>query len=172
MLPLPPGAFMPAQFPAFFSDTSRLLRLHTRLGPDRLLAESIRGEEAIGEGYAFTITALSLDAGISLRALIGQPALLELLTVDAGRPRAFHGYLTVAELNGANGGMARYTLSLQPWSTFLAHTRDSRIFQDMSVPDIVDTVLKAWQGRGRLVPDWRFDLADPGSYPKRSLATQ
>ncbi|MGO4475940.1 type VI secretion system Vgr family protein [Massilia sp. 2TAF26] len=163
---------MPAQFPAFFSDTSRLLRLHTRLGPDRLLAESIRGEEAIGEGYAFTITALSLDAGISLRALIGHPALLELLTVDAGRPRAFHGYLTVAELNGANGGMARYTLSLQPWSTFLAHTRDSRIFQDMSVPDIVDTVLKAWQGRGRLAPDWRFDLADPGSYPKRSLTTQ
>ena len=67
---------MPAQFPAFFSDTtqtSRLLRLHTRLGPDRLLAESVRGEEAIGEGYAFTIAALSLDAGIPLRALIGQP---------------------------------------------------------------------------------------------------
>lgn len=57
---------MPAQFPAFFSDytqTTRLLRLYTRLGPERLLAESIRGEEAIGEGYAFTITALSLDAG-------------------------------------------------------------------------------------------------------------
>jgi len=166
---------MPAQFPAFFSDitqTNRLLRLHTRLGPDRLLAESVGGEEAIGEGYAFTITALSLDAGIPLRSLIGQPVLLELLTVDAGMPRAFHGYLAAAELNGANGGMARYTLSLQPWSAFLAHTRDSRIFQDMSVPDIVDTVLKAWQGRGRLVPDWRFDLADPGSYPTRSLATQ
>lgn len=166
---------MPAQFSAFFSDTaqtSRLLRLHTCLGPDRLLAESMRGEEAIGEGYAFTITALSLDAGIPLRTLIGQPALLELLTVDAGMPRPFHGYLAAAELNGANGGMARYTLSLQPWSAFLAHTRDSRIFQDMSVPDIVDTVLKAWQGRGRLAPDWRFDLADPGSYPKRSLTTQ
>jgi uncharacterized protein involved in type VI secretion and phage assembly len=32
-------------------------------------------------GYTFTISALSLDAGISLRALLGQPALLELLTV-------------------------------------------------------------------------------------------
>jgi uncharacterized protein involved in type VI secretion and phage assembly len=55
--------------------------------------------------------------------------------------------------------MARYTLTLRPWTAFLAHTRDSRIFQDMSVPDILDAVLKAWQGRGRLVPDWRFDLA-------------
>jgi type VI secretion system secreted protein VgrG len=166
---------MPEQFPAFFSDftqTTRLLRLHTPLGQDRLLAECVRGEEAIGEGYAFTISALSLDAGIALRALVGQPALLELLTVHDSQPRAFHGYLAAAELNGANGGMARYTLTLRPWSAFLAHTRDSRIFQDMSVPDILDAVLKAWQGRGRLIPDWRFELADPGCYPKRSLATQ
>jgi type VI secretion system secreted protein VgrG len=98
-----------------------------------------------------------------LRALVGQPALLELLTAGDGLPRAFHGYLTAAEMNGANGGMARYTLTLRPWSAFLAHTRDSRIFQDLSVPDILDTVFKAWQGRGQLAPSWRFDLADPGA---------
>jgi type VI secretion system secreted protein VgrG len=166
---------MPAQVPALFSEytqITRLLRLTTPLGPNRLLAECVRGEEAIGEGYAFTISALSLDAGISLRALIGQPALLELLTAHDGALRVFHGYLTAAEMNGANGGMARYTLTLRPWSALLAHTRDSRIFQDMSVPDIVDAVFKTWQGRGRLVPSWRFDLADPSTYPKRSLATQ
>lgn len=166
---------MPKQFPAFFSDftqTTRLLRLHTPLGPDRLLAECVRGEEAVGVAYAFTISALAPDAGIGLRSLVGQPALLELLTAGEGTPRAFHGLLTAAEMNGANGGMARYTLSLRPWSAFLAHTRDSRIFQDLSVPDIIDAVFKTWQGRGRLAPSWRFDLADPGSYPKRSLATQ
>jgi type VI secretion system VgrG family protein len=166
---------MPEQFPSVFSDftqTTRLLRLHTPLGPDRLLAECVRGEEAIGEGYAFTVSALSLDAGISLRTLVGQPALLELLTSASGMPRAFHGIVTAADMNGANGGMARYTLTLRPWSAFLAHTRDSRIFQDLSVPDIIDAVFKAWQGRGRLAPSWRFDLADPGSYEKRSLATQ
>jgi uncharacterized protein involved in type VI secretion and phage assembly len=163
------------QFSSFFSDytqTTRLLRLSTPLGPDRLLAECVHGEEAISEGYAFTISALSLDAGIPLRALLGQPALLELLTAHDGACRPFHGYLTAVELNGANGGMARYTLTLRPWTAFLAHTRDSRIFQDMSVPDILDAVLKAWQGRGRLAPGWRFDLADPSIYPKRSLTTQ
>lgn len=166
---------MSKQFPSFVSDftqTTRLLRLHTPLGPDRLLAECVRGQEAIGEGYRFTISALSLDAGISLRTLVGQPALLELLTAGDGMRRAFHGLLTAIEMNGANGGMARYTLILQPWTAFLAHTRDSRIFQDLSVPDIIDAVFKAWRGRGRLAPSWRFDLADPGSYPKRSLATQ
>ncbi|CAH0247133.1 Actin cross-linking toxin VgrG1 [Massilia sp. Bi118] len=166
---------MPEQTPSLFSDftqATRLLRLHTPLGPDRLLAECVRGEEAITDTYAFTISALSLDAGIGLRSLVGQPALLELLTSGDGRLRAFHGLLTAVELNGANGGMARYTLTLRPWSAFLAHTRDSCIFQDLSVPDIIDAVFKTWQGRGRLAPDWRFDLADPGSYPKRSLATQ
>jgi type VI secretion system secreted protein VgrG len=58
---------MPAQFPSLFSDftqATRLLRLHTPLGPDRLLAECVRGEEGLSENYAFTISALSLDAGI------------------------------------------------------------------------------------------------------------
>jgi type VI secretion system VgrG family protein len=155
-----------------FTQTTRLLRLHTALGSERLLAECVRGEEAISEGYVFTISALSLEAAIRLRALIGQPALLELLTAHDGVRRNFHGYLTAVEQNGANGGLARYTLTLRPWSAFLALTRDSRIFQNMSVPDILDAVFRTWQGRGRLVPDWRFDLADSGAYPKRSIATQ
>jgi len=166
---------MPTPFPPFFSDftqTTRLLRLHTPLGPDQLLAEYANAQEAISDAYTLTISTLSLDAGISLRALIGQPALLELLTANKGAPRVFHGILTAAQLNGANGGMARYTLTLRPCIAFLAHTRDSRVFQDLSVPDILDVVFKAWQGRGRLAPSWRFDLADPGSYEKRSLCTQ
>jgi type VI secretion system secreted protein VgrG len=168
-------AFMPAQMMSLFADytqTTRLLRLATPLGPEQLLAECVRGEESISESYTFTISALSLDAGISLRALLGQPALLELLTVNNGELRPFHGYLTAVELNGANGGMARYTLTLQPWTAFLARTRDSRVFQNMTVFDILDAVFTTWQGRGKLAPAWRFDIADRSVYPVRSLTTQ
>ncbi|MFL6673819.1 MAG: type VI secretion system Vgr family protein [Massilia sp.] len=155
-----------------YTQATRLLRLTTPLGEDELLAECVRGEEAISEGYSFTISALSLDAGISLRALLGQPALLELLTVNSGEWRPFHGHLSAVELNGANGGMARYTLTLQPWSAFLAHSRDSRVFQDMNVFDILDVVFGAYHGRGKLAPAWRFDVADRSIYPVRSLTTQ
>lgn len=154
------------------TQTTRLLRLTTPLGTEELLAECVRGEEAISKAYTFTISALSLDAGISLRRLLGQPALLELLTVESGKLRPFHGHLTQVELNGANGGMARYTLTLQPWTAFMAHTRDSRLFQDKNVFDIVDSVFGAWQGRGRMAPAWRFDIADPSIYSQRSLTTQ
>lgn len=166
---------MPDQTASLFTShtqTTRLLRLSTALPADALLAECVRGEEGISEGYTFTISALSLDAGLSLRSLLGRPALLELLTVDRNAPRAFHGHLTEIEINGANGGMARYTLTLQPWTAFLKHGRDSRIFQNMNVFDILDAVFRPWQGRGTLVPAWRFDIADRSVYPVRSLTTQ
>ncbi|RSZ59628.1 type VI secretion system tip protein VgrG [Massilia atriviolacea] len=155
-----------------FTQTTRLLRLTTPLGANTLLAECVRGEETISAGFGFTISALSTDAGIELRSLLGQPALLELLTVDGAQPRPFHGHLTTVELTGANGGLARYTLTLQPWSVFLAQGRDSRVFQDMTVCDILDAVFSSFQGMGTLAPAWRFDIAERAVYPLRSLTTQ
>jgi type VI secretion system secreted protein VgrG len=161
-----------ARFLGDFSQATRLLRLTTPLGSDELLAECVRGEESISAAYTFAITALSSNADLSLRALLGQPALLELLTATGDQARPFHGYLTAVEMNGANGGMARYTLSLQPWLVFLGHTRDSRVFQDMTVFDILEAVFGAYQGRGKLAPEWRFEINDRSVYPKRSLTTQ
>ena len=155
-----------------FTQTTRLLRLTTPLGRDELLAECVRGEEAISGGYSFTISALSTNSDISLRSLLGQPALLELLTVSGGAARPFHGHITAVEANGANGGMARYTLTLEPWVKFMAHSRDSRVFQDMTVFDILDAVFGAYQGKGTLAPGWRFEIADRSIYPTRSLTTQ
>ncbi|MEN3294077.1 MAG: type secretion system secreted protein VgrG, partial [Burkholderiales bacterium] len=45
-------------------------------------------------------------------------------------------------------------------------------FQDKSVIEILDSVFKTYAGRGRLIPDWRFELADSRVCPKRSLTTQ
>lgn len=152
---------------------TRLLRLTTPEGSAQLLVECVRGEEAIGKPFVFDISTLSTDADIPLKSLIGQPALLQLVTAaGAGALRPFHGHLTQVELSASNGGLARYALRLQPWTAFLAHNRDSRVFQDMSVCDILDAVLGSWQGQGTLVPEWRFDLAERSLYPRRSLCTQ
>jgi type VI secretion system secreted protein VgrG len=159
-----------AAFGRHTQDT-RLLRLTTPLG-DHLLAECMQGEEGISRSFDFAIDALSLDADLSLRALIGQPALLQLLTADTDTFRAFHGYVTAAEMTGANGGFARYALRLQPWTSFLALGRDSRVFQDMTVFDILDVVFGSYAGRARLAPAWRLEVADREVYPKRSLTTQ
>ena len=156
-----------------FTQHGRILRLSTAAGHEALLAESLRGEEEIDQGFRFQVAALSLDAAIPLKSLVGQPVLLELLTsAGPAQLRPFHGHVTAAELTGANGGFARYQLTIEPWTAFLALGRDTRIFQDKTVFDILDTAFQAYGGKGRLTPAWRYDIRDRSRYPQRSLTTQ
>ena len=155
-----------------FTQSTRLLRLTTALRSNVIVAECVRGEEAICSPYRLVISALSLDAFISLRTLLGKPALLELQTAKPGSCRPFHGYITAAEACGSNGGMARYKLTLQPWIVFAGLGRDFRVFHDKTVIEILETVFGAYRLGGKIAPAWRFDLADVSVYPKRSLATQ
>jgi type VI secretion system secreted protein VgrG len=154
-----------------FTQHRRVLRLSAPGAAESLLAETLRGDEEIGRGFRLQVTALSLDADIPLKSLIGQPVLLELQTTTA-QPRPFHGHVTAAELTGANGGFARYQLTVEPWTAFLGLGRDSRIFQDKSVFDILEAVFHDYNGKGRLAPAWRFEIRDRDAYPQRSITTQ
>jgi type VI secretion system VgrG family protein len=152
---------------------NRILRLTTPLGPEQLVAECLRGEEGLSQPYRLTVTALSSDAAIPLKSLLGQPALLELMTAASrDQLRPFHGHVTAARMLGADGGLARYELTIAPWYAFLGAGRDSRVFQDQGVFDILDALFNGWRDAGKLVPQWRYDIADRAVYPKRSLTCQ
>ena len=87
---------------------TRLLRLTTPQGAAQLLVECVRGEEAIGKPFVFDVSTLSTDAAIPLKSLLGQPALLELVTATGlAALRPFHGHITAIELSGSNGGLDR-----------------------------------------------------------------
>lgn len=153
------------------AQSDRLLRLHTPLGPDVLVAEAVHGWESLdGGGFAFEITALAGDAQLPLEALLGEPALLELLTADSRTAlRPFHGHVSACERLGANGGLARYRLRLEPWLALLRLRTDCVVFHDMSVVEIVDHL---FQGHERLAPAWRWELADASVYRRRGTCTQ
>ena len=158
---------------ASFTQDTRLLQLTTPYGTDKLIVECMRGEEGLSQCYAFKLTVLSTDPAIPAKSLIGQPALLELLTVASREHlRPFHGHITAVESLKADGGWARYAITLSPWYAFLGQGRDSRIFQDKTVIEILDAIFGAWKSLGKLIPAWRFDLSDPAVYPKRSITTQ
>jgi type VI secretion system secreted protein VgrG len=170
--------------------TDRLMRLHTPLdshyGPDTLIPETLQGSEVIGTqrdaaapthppvtGYRLTLTALSYQSDIPLTPALGQPVLLELLTAQSRTElRPFHGHITRFERLASDGGLTRYRLTIEPWLSLLRHRRDSTVYQDMSVIDILDAVLRDGRGEGDYTPAWQFNLADPSIYPKRSLTTQ
>ncbi|MFN3297638.1 type VI secretion system Vgr family protein [Caldimonas sp.] len=163
---------------AGFDQHERLLRLHTPLGPQVLLAEQAVITESIGPcegvvGFRIEMTALSVSAHLELDALMGRAVRLDLLTAASrSRLRSFHGHVTHASVLGSDGGFARYALVIEPWLSLLAHRVDSRCFQGMSVPGIVEQVFAHYQQRGALMPAWRWALADPQSYPERSLCIQ
>jgi type VI secretion system secreted protein VgrG len=173
----PSGASFGSLLRAGFEQRHRLLVLHTPLGANRLLAETLQGTESIDEGgFRFELTALSDDAYIPLKSLLGQPVRLDLQTAQSRTDlRPFHGHVTQAELIASNGGLARYRLVIEPWLAFLHYRQDSYLFQDMSVFDIVDSVFNDYQGQGRLTPQWRWEVpqkADRGTYPQRGITTQ
>ena len=153
--------------------TDRLLRLHTPLGGDVLVAERLDGWEAVDHGgFRFELSALSSDAMLPLDALPGAPVLLELLTADSRSDlRPFHGHVTAFERIGSNGGMARYRLVIEPWLSLLHLRQDNYAFRDASVVEIVEQVFGHYT-RGVVAPVWRWELADRSVYLKRSLTTQ
>ena len=159
---------------AGFTQASRLLDLTTPLGQDTLLAERLQGTEQLSDGgFVLEVDALSGDAHIPLKSLIGQPAQVKLQTA-LGRDahRVWCGLVTEARFEGANGGFARYRLRIEPWLALLRQRRDSYAFQDLSVIDIVDSVFGDYQGQGALAPQWRWEVKDRDAYAKRSLTIQ
>ena len=169
---------------------NRLIELHTVLGADVLVAERMEVDEGIAPhpaalpddgghadppatGCRIVVHALSVDAHLELKQLIGQPALVELLTSHSRHVlRPWHGHITRAALIGSDGGLARYRLVIEPWLSFLGHRQDSWVFQDRTVREIVEEVFADYQAAGRLTPAWRWDVADDSDYPRRSLCTQ
>lgn len=157
---------------------TRLLRLHTPLGGDVLLAERAQITEGIGPrqtqpAYAIDLLALSTKADIQPTDLIGQPVLLELLTANSTTQlRPFHGHVLAFELLGSDGGYARYRLQIGAWLDFLRHRTDAWIFQDQSVVEITESIFADYAAQGTLQPKWRWDLKDEAVYPKLSTLSQ
>ncbi|WP_290902815.1 type VI secretion system Vgr family protein [Aquabacterium sp.] len=117
-----------------------------------LLLERFELHEAVSEPFHLTLQVLMLDAHVPLKQLCGQALTLRTQLADGGHVLR-SGIVTEVRALHADGGFARKALTVQPWVALLAHTLNSRIWQDRSLIDIVDDVLSQH-------PDlavWRWD---------------
>ncbi|MDB5755611.1 MAG: type secretion system tip protein VgrG [Massilia sp.] len=125
------------------SQNARLITLATAQDsglPESLMAERFVGREAVNELFRFEVDALSVSTDLELDQFLGEEITLKLLLADGSR-RAWHGICTRAAWVGADGGVARYRLRLEPALHLLRERRDSYIFQDKTVQEIVDELL-------------------------------
>ena len=99
--------------------------------PESLMAERLTGREGVNELFRFDIDALSTSSSLELGQFIGEELTIRLLQPD-GSFRSWHGLCTQASWLGADGGVARYRLRLEPALALLRLRRDNYIFQDKS----------------------------------------
>ena len=141
---------------AQFSSASRLYALtvgegEAELGSGGLLVEAFAADDVVQGIGGRDVIVLSTDAHISLAPLLGQTASLEVSLADGTRTR-FDGDISEVAMLGSEGGLARYRLRLSPWMWRLSQVRNSRVWQDKSVIEIVDDVFGAYGA----VAKWRW----------------
>ncbi|SUX29417.1 type VI secretion system Vgr family protein [Chromobacterium vaccinii] len=136
-----------SSFASAFGQDNRLLTLQLGTGQiaaEQLLPLSLDGEEGVSRAYRYTLTCLSPDGNIELKTLLGQPARIGIADAD-GDETIRCGVVSQAKLAGSDGGFAKYDLIIEPPFALLRHRRTSRVFQDLSVPDIVKQILSEHQ---------------------------
>ncbi|KGO98759.1 type VI secretion system Vgr family protein [Novilysobacter defluvii] len=136
-----------------FTGATRLYALDLQDCPTELVVERWQGHEALSSGFEWWVDVLSTNAHLPLDPMIGRRATLWTRMADGGRlPRS--GLVREAACLGGDGGLARYRLCLVPWTWLLGQGRHSRVFEDMTVLEIVAEVLAGY------APLARWQVAD------------
>ncbi|THC45818.1 type VI secretion system Vgr family protein [Massilia sp. Mn16-1_5] len=137
-----------------FSSSTRLYELSfldPACGSGGILVEAFAAIEALQEPGWRDVIVLSTSAHLDPATLLGQPAALDITLANGGRER-FSGEINEVAMLGSDGGLARYRLRIVPWIWRLGQVRNSRVWQDRSVIEIVDAVFAAYQPLAR----WRW----------------
>jgi type VI secretion system secreted protein VgrG len=114
-----------------------------------LLFERLSCTERLSELFCFDLAVVSERHDVSADQLLGQPVTVS-VKLPGGGARPFSGLVTRFVRTGEQTtGMTqsarqlyRYQLRLQPWLWFLTRTADCRIFQNKTVKEIFEAVVK------------------------------
>ncbi|WP_458128817.1 type VI secretion system Vgr family protein [Pseudomonas sp. Z2-11] len=124
-----------------FNQASRLAKITSPLGPEVLLLKDMGGGEELGRLFNYELQLHSLDNAIDLNQVLGKPMCVS-VQLDGGGERHFHGIVARFSQNIDQGQFASYQATLRPWLWLLTRTSDCRIFQNLTVPQIIKQVFR------------------------------
>ncbi|WP_334598531.1 type VI secretion system Vgr family protein [Pseudomonas alvandae] len=123
------------------NQASRLAKITSPLGPEVLLLKDMGGGEELGRLFNYELQLHSLDNAIDLNQVLGKPMCVS-LQLDGGGERHFHGIVARFSQNVDQGQFASYQATLRPWLWLLTRTSDCRIFQNLTIPQIIKQVFR------------------------------
>ena len=137
---------------------------------------AFEGNEALSQPFSYRVEFTSSDHAISKEMMLMKPGSLTLQApVDQGfgikiqQPvRVIQGVVSGFERLSTSKDETCYALTLQPRLALLSRSHQNAIYQDMSVPQIVEKILRERHGmRGQ---DFLFSLSK--AYPRREQVMQ
>ena len=152
------------------SQDNRYASVTSPLGKDILLFSRMSGTEEMSRLFEYEVDLLVenkgsiVSAGFPTDKVLGQ-AMTVALSLPSGGTRYFHGMVTQFKHHGVENDCFLYRAVLQPWLWFLTRSSNCRIFQELSVPDILKKVFAA-----NNFSDFKMELSR--SYKPRNYCMQ
>lgn len=145
---------------------NRLTEVLTPLPPGTLHFWSMHGEEALSTLFEFDVDMVSESHLLNLKDLLSQAVTVR---IDRGllAPRYLCGQVIRCKMVGRATPTSRhyvYRATLRPWLWYLTQTKDSKIFQESTVPDVIREVLADY--------DYPVEFKLGGSYRKWEYCVQ
>ena len=150
---------------AKYTQDKRPMKVDTVLGADVLLLDGFAGDEGVSTPFLYTLDLLSEDASIDAKKLLRTAAVVT-LHLAGTTPRYIHGLITrFVQLGRTEDKLTAYRAEVVPWLWFLSLSSECKIFQNLSVLDIVEKIFKAHGFND-------FQIKCTKSYPKREFCVQ
>jgi type VI secretion system secreted protein VgrG len=136
-----------------YLEENRFLFLESKLGANELLLDSFTGSEGISRLFSFQLELLSENRRIKFEDLLGQELVFGVSGAELNEPpRCFHGIVTSFAQLPESSRFSRYRAVVSPKLWLLTQKQNCRIFQNVSVADIIKKLLDgmdvAWELQG------------------------
>jgi type VI secretion system secreted protein VgrG len=125
-----------------FKDAHRSLNIATPLGKDAIQLVQFHGEEALSRLFHFELALISENAKIVPEDIVGMNVSFS-VDCDDGSQRYFNGFVERFAAGDEDvKGVRSYRAVVVPWLWFLTQTTNCRIFQEMTVVEIIEKIFK------------------------------
>ncbi|RLL38723.1 type VI secretion system tip protein VgrG [Acinetobacter cumulans] len=115
----------------------------------QVFLQRIDGEHLMNQGLSAELICLSTDALIPLKNFLGAQVAVDQVS-DRGQLIRTSGIITEAVQGQSDGSLTLYKLRVQDATSLWHKRRNSRVFMNKSVPEVVQLLFKEWQQKSPL----------------------
>ncbi|HKE46325.1 MAG TPA: type VI secretion system tip protein TssI/VgrG [Steroidobacteraceae bacterium] len=126
------------------SQDNRAIQIKTPFGKDALLVDRMALTEHFNQPFNLDLHLISEQGDLKPDTILGSDVTVQFALPSGGAKRFFHGFVAEFGQVGYAQRFHYYRATVRPWVWFLTRTSDCRIFQQKSIPQILEAVMKQY----------------------------